>query len=115
MKVFIVQFPFGVAAFDDKNQLVEKALFPRKHQAAAKSLLRTEQGKLSDQTSSLITLLNTAGYEVFVFQTAKVAEAAQRRMKVTVEVAKPSEAAVLNSRMAEVAIQSGFAAGHRQQ
>ena len=50
MKAFIVQFPFGVAAFDDKNNLVEKALFPKKATSAAKSLLRTETGKLSDQT-----------------------------------------------------------------
>ncbi len=114
MKAFIVQFPFGVAAFDEKNQLVEKALFPRKHQAAAKSLLRTEQGKLSDQASSLITLLKAAGYEVFVFQNAKVAETAQHRMKVTVEVAKTTESAILNSHMAEVAIQSGFAADQQE-
>ncbi len=108
MKVFIVQFPFGVAAFDDKNQLVEKALFPKKPQAAAKSLLRTEQGKLSDQTTSLVTLLKIAGYDVFVFSTGKLAEEAQRRLKVTVEVTKPSEAAVLNSRMADIAVESGF-------
>ncbi len=49
MKLFIVQFPFGVAAFDENNGLVEKALFPKKAQAAAKSLLKTESGKLSDQ------------------------------------------------------------------
>ncbi len=114
MKVFIVQFPFGVAAFDDKNQLVEKALFPRKHQAAAKSLLRTEQGKLSDQTQSLITLLKTNGYEVFVFQTAKVAEEAQRRLKVGVEVATPAESAAFNSRMAQVAVESGFVADQQE-
>ncbi len=110
MKAFIVQFPFGVAAFDDKNQLVEKALFPKKPQAAAKSLLRTEQGKLSDQITSLITLLKNIGYDTFVFQNGNLAEEAQRRMQVTVEVAKPSEAAVLNSRMSEVAVESGFAA-----
>ncbi|MGD6806914.1 MAG: hypothetical protein ACQCN4_08145, partial [Candidatus Bathyarchaeia archaeon] len=100
MKAFIVQFPFGVAAFDDKNQLVEKALFPKKPQAAAKSLLRTEQGKLSDQTTSLVTLLKTAGYETFVFSNGKLAEEAQRRLKVAVEVAQPAEAAAANSRMA---------------
>jgi nucleolar protein 56 len=109
MKAFIVQFPFGVAAFDDKNQLVEKALFPKKAQSAAKSLLRTETGKLSDQTPSLITLLKNAGYDTFVFSNGKLAEEAQRRLKVTVEVSKPAEAAVLNSRMSEVALESGFA------
>ena len=79
MKAFIVQFPFGVAAFDEENSLVEKALFPKKPQAAAKSLLRSESGKLSDQTTSLITLLKNAGYDVFVFQNGKVAEEAQEK------------------------------------
>jgi len=108
MKAFIVQFPFGVAAFDDKKQLVEKALFPKKAQAAAKSLLRNEQGKLSDQTSSLVTLLKSTGYEVFVFSNGKLAEDAQRRLKVAVEVANPAESAALNQRMAEVAVEAGF-------
>jgi len=67
MKTFIVQFPFGAAAFDDKNNLIEKALFPKKAQVAAKSLLKTETGKLSDQFSSLITLLKNSGYDTFVF------------------------------------------------
>jgi nucleolar protein 56 len=109
MKAYIVQFPFGVAAFDDKNQLVEKALFPKKAPQAAKSLLRTETGKLSDQTTSLITLLKNTGYDVFVFATANLAQEAQRRLKVDVEVSKPAEASVLSSRMAEVALESGFA------
>ena len=109
MKAFIIQFPFGVAAFDDKNNLVEKALFAKKAQAAAKSLLRTETGKLSDQLSSLVTLLKTAGYDVFVFENGNLAEEVQQKLKVNVEVAKPAETAVLRSRMAEVAVESGFA------
>ncbi|MDR0372654.1 MAG: C/D box methylation guide ribonucleoprotein complex aNOP56 subunit [Nitrososphaerota archaeon] len=114
MKAFIVQFPFGVAAFDDKNQLVEKALFPKKPQTAAKSLLRTEQGKLSDQTTSLITLLKNIDYDTFIFASGKLAEEAQRRLKVTVEVTTPAQAAVLNSRMADIALESGFVADQQE-
>ncbi|MDR0492482.1 MAG: C/D box methylation guide ribonucleoprotein complex aNOP56 subunit [Nitrososphaerota archaeon] len=114
MKAFIVQFPFGVTAFDDKNQLVEKALFPKKVQAAAKNLLRTEQGKLSDQATSLITLLKNVGYDTFVFSNGKLAEEAQRRLKVSVEVAKPAETAVLNNRMSDIAVESGFVAGQQE-
>jgi nucleolar protein 56 len=109
MKIFIVQFPFGVAAFDDNNGLVEKALFPKNAQAAAKSLLKTESGKLSDQVSSLISLLASVGYDTFAFESAKLAEEAQKKMKVVVEVAKPATTAVLHSRMGEVAIEAGFA------
>jgi len=114
MKAYIVQFPFGVAAFDDKNQIVEKALFPKKAQAAAKSLLRTETGKLSDQITSLITLLKNIGYDVFVFSNGKLAEGAQRILKVEVEVANSAESAVHSSRMAEVALESGFATDQQE-
>ncbi len=109
MKIFIVQFPFGVAAFDENNGLVEKALFPKNAQAASKSLLKTESGKLSDQVSSLISLLASVGYDTFAFESGKLAEEAQKKMKVAVEVAKPAEIAVLHSRMGEVAIEAGFA------
>jgi len=108
MKAFIVQFPFGVAAFDDKNNLVEKTLFPKKPRAAASSLLKTEAGKMSDDIFSLISLLKNAGYSTFVFENANLAEEVQRKMNVTVEVAKPSEAAVFRSRMNEVALESEF-------
>src|SRR5208337_4964462 len=109
MKAFIIQFPYGVSAFDDKNSLVEKVLFPKKPQAAARSLLKTEAGKMSDEVFSLISLLKNVGYDTFVFENANLAEEVQRKMNVTVEVAKPTEAEVLRSRMNEVALESGFA------
>ena len=108
MKAFTIQFPFGVVAFDDKNNLAEKVLFPKKPQAAARSLLKAETGKLFDEVFSLVTLLKTVGYDTFVFENASLAEEVQRKMAVTVEVAKPAEAAVLRSRMNEVAFESGF-------
>ncbi len=108
MKAFIVQFPFGVAAFDEKNSLIEKALFPKKAQAAAKSLLKTETGQISDELFSLISLLKNAGYDTFAFENANLAQEANRKMNITAEVAKPAEVAVLRSRMSEVALEFGF-------
>ena len=99
MNAFIIQFPFGVVAFDEEKALVEKVLFPRKPQAAARSLLKTESGKLSDEVFSLVTLLKDAGYDTFVFENANLAEEAQRKMNIKVEVAKPSDAEVLRSKM----------------
>ncbi len=108
MKAFIIQFPFGVAAFDDKKGLVEKVLFPKKPLAAAKSLLKTESGKLSDEVFSLVTLLKNAGYDTFVFENASLAEETQRKMNVKVEVAKGAEAEDLRALMSQVAVESGF-------
>jgi nucleolar protein 56 len=108
MKAFLIQFPYGIAAFDGKNSLVEKSLFPKKPQAAARSLLKAEAGKMSDELFSLISLLKNSGYDTFVFEKANLAEEIQRKMNVQVEVVKPAEAEVLRSRMNEVGVESGF-------
>jgi nucleolar protein 56 len=108
MKAIIVQFPFGVAAFDEKNSLVEKALFPKKPQAAARSLLKAEAGKISDEMFSLISLLKNAGYDTFVFENLTIADEVHRKMAVTVETASPAESEVLRGRMNQVAVESGF-------
>ncbi len=109
MKAFIIQYPFGVAAFDEKNSLVEKVLFPKKPQAAARSLLKTESGKLSDEVFSLVTLLRNSGYDVFVFENASVADEIQRKTSIKVETISPAEGEALRARMSEIALQSGFA------
>jgi nucleolar protein 56 len=109
MKAFIIQFPFGVAAFDDKNGLVDKVSFPKKPQATARSLLKTEDGKMSDELFSLISLLKKAGFDTFAFEKANLAEEVHRKMNVTAEVAKTTESEVLRSRMNAVALESGFA------
>ena len=114
MKAFIIQFPFGVAAFDEQKSLVEKVLFTRKPQLAARSLLKTENGELSDEIFSLITLLKSAGYDSFVFEYANLADEAMRKMDLITEVAKPAEAEVLRSKMSTVAFESGFAGDEQE-
>lgn len=109
MKAFVIQYPFGVAAFDDKKALIEKVLFPKKPQAAARSLLKTEAGRLSDEVFSLITLLKQAGYEIFVFENANLADEVGRKMDVKAEVEKPAEGEVLRGKMSQIAVESGFA------
>ena len=108
MKVFIVHYPFGVAAFDEKNTLVEKVLFSKKPLVAAKSLLKVESGKLSDEIVSLISLLRASGYTVFVFESVDVASEVQRKTGVKVEVASLDEAEVLRGMMSHVALAVGF-------
>jgi nucleolar protein 56 len=108
MKAFIIQYPFGVAAFDEKNAFVEKVLFPKKPQAAAKSLLKAEAGKVSDEIFSLITLLKNAGYDNFVLENANLSEEAQRKANVNVEVASPAESEALRGKMNQVAFEAGF-------
>jgi len=106
--VVIVQFPFGVVAFDEENNLVEKSLFPKEPQAAAKAIMKIEAGKISDELSALITRLQDAGYDTFVFDNANLAGEVQKRLDVKVEVSKPSEAEAVRSHMDRFAVETGF-------
>jgi nucleolar protein 56 len=107
MKATIIQFTFGAVAFDEQNRLVEKMLFPKKPQAAAKKIMAAEAGKI-DEIKSLITMLQNAGYDMFAFENANLAGAAQKNLKVTTEVSKPSEVEALRARMEQVAVETGF-------
>jgi nucleolar protein 56 len=108
MKATIIQFTFGIVAFDEQNNLVEKALFPKKPQAAAKNILKAEAGKVSKEVTSLITQLQKAGYDVFVFENASLAGKAERKLGVNVEVLRASEAEAFRARMEQVAVETGF-------
>jgi len=107
MKAVIIQFPFGVVAFDEQNNLVEKVLFPKKPQAAAKSIMKIEAGKISEITS-LLTLLQNAGYDTFAFENAAIASEAQRKLNIKAEVLKTSETEALRARMEQIAVETGF-------
>jgi nucleolar protein 56 len=105
MKAFIVEFPFGVLAFGEDNQLVEDVLFTKKPQAAAKSILKAESGKLSEHVKEVIKRLNTAGYDVFVFENENFAAAAKAKLGIAAEVGDVSK---LRSEMERYAVEIGF-------
>jgi len=108
MKAVIIQFPFGVAAFDEQNNLLDKVLFLKKPQVVAKKIMKAEDGKISDETASLVSMLQKAGYDTFVFGNTNVAGEAQRRLNVKMEVSKPAEAEALRARMEQIAVETGF-------
>jgi nucleolar protein 56 len=107
MKTVIIQFPFAVVAFDEQNTFIEKVLFPKKPYAAAKSIMKIEAGKISEITS-LIALLQSAGYDTFAFENADIASEARIKLNIKAEVLKTSEAEVLRSRMKQIAVETGF-------
>jgi len=108
MKAVIVQFPFGVVAFDEQCNVTDKVLFSKKPLAAAKSIMTIESGKISE-ISSLLTALQNLSYDVFVFENPSLANDAQRKLGVNVEVTKASEVEALRGRMEQVAVETGFA------
>jgi nucleolar protein 56 len=109
MKATIVESSFGILAFDEETKLIEKVLFPRKPQTVSKALLKIESGKLPDEVTRLIMLLQKRGYDTFVFESPSLAKEAQDKLGVNAEVSKPSEAGeLLRSRMERFAVENGF-------
>jgi nucleolar protein 56 len=108
MKAVIIQFTFGVGAFNEQSNLAEKVLFPKKPQEAAKKILKVETGKISEEITSLISLLHKAGYDIFGFENAKIAAEVQKSLGVKTEVAKPSDVEPLRAIMEQIAIETNF-------
>ena len=105
MKALIVQFPFGIIALNEENTAVEKTLFPKKPQAAAKALLRIESGKPLEAFTAMITQLKDAGYDYFVFDNAVLANEAQKLNIKAELLSQKSEASQL---MEKLAVETGF-------
>jgi len=108
MRATIVECSFGVFAFDDEDKLVEKVMFPKRPQNAAKIVVKIESGKMVDELTKLIESLKEKGYDRFVFEDASLAKEAEK-LDISVEVSKPSSAGeALRSSMESFAIETGF-------
>jgi nucleolar protein 56 len=115
MKAAIIECSFGVLAFNEKNELVNNVLFPKNPQRAAEALMKIEAGKIVDEVKELVERLKKDGYETFIFENSNLAKEVQEKLKVKVEVSKPSPAAdALRSNMEGFAVKTGFAADSRE-
>ena len=109
MKATILECTFGVLAFNEENELVDKALFPKKAQLAANTLAGIESGKMPDDVVSLIKRLQKDGYEILIFENANLAKETQAKLSANVEVLKTSSAGeLLRSRTEHFAIETEF-------
>ena len=109
MKATIIESSFGILAFSGENELIGNELFSKEPQTAAKTLLKIEAGKLTDEIASLVKMLKGKGYDTFAFENASLAREVQENLKVKVEVFKPSEAGdLLRSKTEQFAVETGF-------
>jgi nucleolar protein 56 len=109
MRTTIIGCSFGVLAFDEENKLIEKVLFPKNAQNAAKIIVKIESGKIVDEIADLVKSLKKRGYDSFVFEDANLAKEAKEKLDITVEVSKPSKAGeILRSHMERFAVETGF-------
>jgi nucleolar protein 56 len=110
MKATLVECSFGILAFDEENRLIEKVLFSKKPQEAANTIMKVEAGKMIDEVTQLIKLLQRAGHNIFVFENASLAGQVREKLNVAVEVSKPSRAGdTLRASIETFAVETGFA------
>ncbi len=108
MKAVIIQFPFGVVAFDEANNVVASKVYPKKPQAAAKIIAKIDPDRLSDETAALIVQLQTSGYDAFAFENPNVANQAQTKLGVITETANSQQIEALHASMQQIAVETGF-------
>jgi nucleolar protein 56 len=108
MKAIIVQFTFGLAAFDENYNFRKVVLFKKDPKLAAKIIIDNEDGNLSSEIKSIVNLMLNNDFDHFSFENIGVAKSIEKTMKVNVEVIERFELKNFGSRMEQIAIESGF-------
>jgi nucleolar protein 56 len=108
LKTTLVLCSFGILAFDE-DKPVGKFLFSKKPQVAAKIFHDLEAGKAVNALETIINTLKNKGYETFVFENPKLADAVQKNFNlfVSVDTQSPAGKLVL-SNIGDLAVKSGF-------
>ncbi|MEM3054636.1 MAG: hypothetical protein QXM52_02890, partial [Candidatus Bathyarchaeia archaeon] len=115
MKATIIHTLFGVIAFDEEKKLIANALFPKKPEEAAKTIMEIESGKVVKEVADLVNHLKNSGYTSLIFENALLAEEVKEKFGVAVEAAKVSEAGeILRSNMEGFAIETGFVKDYKE-
>jgi len=109
VKATIIESLMGILGFGEANKLVEKVLFPREPKEIAERLGKIETGKVIDEIATLVKKLQDKGYKTFIFESLEMARNAREKLKIEVDVAKPSEAGeILRGNLDKFAVEVGF-------
>ncbi|MDH5419083.1 MAG: C/D box methylation guide ribonucleoprotein complex aNOP56 subunit [Candidatus Bathyarchaeota archaeon] len=109
MKATIVECLMGVFGFGEANKLVDHVFFPKDPREIAEKLGKVEAGKVIEEIVTLVEKLQGKGYTTFVFESSKIAQNAREKLKIEVDVEKPSEAGeLLRGNLEEFAVDLGF-------
>jgi len=109
LKATIIECPFAVLAFNEKNEIVGKILFPKDPKKAAKKLFEIEKGKLLKEIRILVEELKAKGYSHFIMESKALAEALKEELGLETETVVSSKAGEsLRENMEEFALKLGF-------
>lgn len=109
MKAIIIASLMGVLAFDEKGQVADRILFRKDAKLIAKKLNTVDMGRVINEITSLVQKLRKKGYDAFVFENATIAKTIEKKLKVKVSVAQPSEQGeILRKNMEKYAMELDF-------
>ena len=109
MKTTIIECVIGILGFDEQNNLVEGVLFPKDPKKIAENLAKIEAGKIIDEIATLVEKLKEKGYTFFVFENAEITRNIHDKLKIAVELVRPSEAGeLLRGNLEKYAVKLGF-------
>jgi nucleolar protein 56 len=109
MKATIIECLMGVFGFGEENKLVDHVFFPKGPREIAERLGKVEAGKVIEEIVTVVEKLQGKGYTIFVFESSNIAQTAREKLKIEVDVEKPSEAGeLLRGNLEKFAVDLGF-------
>ncbi len=109
VKATIVESVIGVFGFNEKNEIIEKKLFPKDPIETAELLRKLEEGKSLEEMTTLIKELQTKGYTSFVFENQELARSIKEKFGFEVSVEPSSEAGrIFRENSVKFALDLGF-------
>jgi len=107
--IYVEESILGVFGINERNEIVEKALFPRDAKRIAASLGRQQVGEVTREAEKTIEKLIQRGFKKFIFSNRALANAAKDKWRIEVEVQNATGAgAYLRENLEELAADSGL-------
>jgi len=108
-KTYLVETAFGILALNEQEEIIDKTLYPKDPEKASLLALQAEKGEVSSQLEALVRRLAEKGFDRFVLENERLAEALREKLKVSVEVESPSRAGEqVRENLADIAVKLGF-------
>ncbi len=115
MKATIVECLMGVFGFGEANKLVGHVFFPKDPREIAERLEKIGTGKVIEEIVILVEKLQEKGFATFVFESSKIAKNVREKLKIGVDVEKPSESGeLLRGNLEKFAVELGFVKREKQ-
>ncbi len=115
MKATIVECVMGVFGFGEANKLAGHVFFPKDPREIAERLEKIGTGKVIEEIVILVEKLQEKGFATFVFESSKIAKNVREKLKIGVDVEKPSESGeLLRGNLEKFAVELGFVKREKQ-